>query len=200
MSWLKRKTSYTTDPVSGEPVATSREITWPGGRVETVPVRDLVGLKLDEKRSQQAEYGAYPSAHLPKSCAEMRSKAEKLRVELGLKKRALPASPRTAIEMRAKSRTLASELGLRTQDAECDCECYNCSQGHCEDGCTCEAGCTGENCGSTDCQCADHRAALRPVEGRTIRPFDIAAILEERAVDAAIYEARLKRKLAAASR
>jgi hypothetical protein len=202
MSWIKRKTSYVTDPETGEPVATSRTITWPGGRVETVPARDLIGL-TPEKRAQGAETGVYRLSGniFLRTAAEMRAKATSLAVELGLRKRASASQTTTAAEMRAKSRTLASELGMRTKPDECDCPCIPCSaQSDCEN-CDCGAGCDGESCDSESCQCADHRSAIRPAEGRTIHPTPfIGDIIEEKRIDTAVYESRLKLKLAAASR
>jgi hypothetical protein len=196
--WLRRTTTYLTDPVSGEPVATSRTIVWPGGRVETVPARDLAGV-IPEKRAQGGETGVYrPTGNMfLRSPAEMRSKAERLASELGLSKRTLPASPTTTSA--AKARTLASALGLRTKPDDCDCPCEACKDDNCE-SCDCSSGCEGESCGNDSCSCADHRdRRLYHVEGRTIHPTPfIGDIIEEKRIDTAVYEARMRRKLATA--
>jgi hypothetical protein len=194
-AWLKRKTCYVTSRETGEPVATSRTITLPDGRVETMIARDLIDIKLDEKRSKACEFAQYPTSGniFLRTASEMRLKATSLAAELGLRTRTLPASPTTAV---AKARALADELGTRTAPDECTCECSACKDENCE-GCDCGAGCDGESCDSETCRCADHRSAITATVGRTLYPIDRAALQQQRELDERIYEARLKRKLAA---
>jgi hypothetical protein len=206
--WHRRKTTYETDQ-TGKARATSRTITWPGGRTETLSASDLIGVTPEKRmvdgKEQLATDGVeianYPSSGnlFQRTPAEMRSRAAELAKELGLRTRTLPASPRTPAQ---KARALADELGTaRAKPDECDCPCIPCSaQSDCEN-CDCGAGCDGESCDSESCQCADHRSAIRPAEGRTIHPTPfIGDIIEEKRIDTAVYEARLKLKLAAASR
>jgi hypothetical protein len=169
MSWLKRKTTYVTDPETGEPRATSRTITYPGGRVETVPAADLVGVKLEERRMAQAAYGEYRAPGVTRTPTEMRTRADELARELGLK----PKQQRAT--------------------AKCQCDCDECLGGKCDD-------CTDPECDDPNCEgCPNQdRSAMPAAQGRTIYPFDRAALQQQRELDAQIYEARRLRKLAAA--
>jgi hypothetical protein len=205
--WVKRKTSYVTNPETGKAVAVSRVLTFAGGRTETLSASDLIGVTPEKRTVDGVVHTAtdgvaqanYPTSGnlFMRTVTEMRAKATSLATELGLRTHA-PSATRTTTPV-ARARALADELGTRTAPDDCSCECGPCKDGNCE-GCDCGAGCDGESCDSETCRCADHRSAITATVGRTLYPIDRAAIQRQRELDEQIYEAQRRRRLAASSR